>query len=278
MTTTATGAAAPAVFHFNALPVTVITKDGEPWFVASEVCAALEIRNPRDAVSRLDNDEKGVGKTDTLGGEQEVSIISEPGLYRLIGRSNKPAAKAFSRWVCHDVLPSIRKTGRYDLTPYTASAGDTLSAEEADLLRTMLRDAVAALPGDKRAAFMISGWSKLKAHFGVSYRSIPRPEFEEAVSIVARHIADHATAPAIAAPDPRPPSFRNRRWLHIFDHQGRETVQPIEPERFLLKIEELPALIRDTGFMIAYQLLVEISHACVDRMASKIAGRTRRIA
>ena len=108
------GASAPAVFHFNALPVTVILKDGDPWFIASEVCAALEIRNPRDAVSRLDDDEKGVGKTDTLGGEQEVTIISEPGLYRLIGRSNKPAAKAFNRWVCHDVLPAIRKTGRYD--------------------------------------------------------------------------------------------------------------------------------------------------------------------
>lgn len=120
--TTATGASAPAVFHFNALPVTVITKDGEPWFVASEICAALEINNSRMAVRRLDDDEKGVSKTDTLGGEQEVSIINEPGLYRLIGRSNKPAAKAFSRWVCHDVLPSIRKTGRYD------SSHDRLSA------------------------------------------------------------------------------------------------------------------------------------------------------
>lgn len=111
--TVATGAAAPAVFHFNALPVTVITKDGEPWFIASEVCAALEINNSRMAIRRLDDDEKGVSKTDTPGGEQEVSIINEPGLYRLIGRSNKPAAKAFNRWVCHEVLPAIRKTGAY---------------------------------------------------------------------------------------------------------------------------------------------------------------------
>ena len=121
------GASAPAVFHFNSLPITVILKDGEPWFIASEVLAALELH--RTAIRRLEEDEKGVHKTHTLGGEQEVSIISEPGLYRLIGRSNKPAAKAFNRWVCHDVLPAIRKTGRYETQslPPPASAIDRLT-------------------------------------------------------------------------------------------------------------------------------------------------------
>lgn len=112
MTSPSTGASAPAVFHFNSQAITVILKDGDPWFIASEVLAALELH--RTAIRRLEEDEKGVHKTHTLGGEQAVTIISEPGLYRLIGRSNKPAAKAFNRWVCHDVLPAIRKTGRYD--------------------------------------------------------------------------------------------------------------------------------------------------------------------
>lgn len=102
-------------FQFETLPLNVIDKAGEPWFIAKEVCEILEISNYRDAVSKLDDDEKGVGKTDTLGGEQETNIISESGLYTLIIRSNKPNARKFRKWVTGIVLPSIRKTGGYAL-------------------------------------------------------------------------------------------------------------------------------------------------------------------
>lgn len=93
--------------------IRTITRDGEPWFVATDVCRALEVGNSRQAVSRLDDDEKGVISTDTLGGRQEVGIINEPGLYTLVLGSRKPEAKAFKRWITHEVLPSIRKTGAY---------------------------------------------------------------------------------------------------------------------------------------------------------------------
>lgn len=103
------------IFQFENLPLNVIDKAGEPWFIAKEVCEILEISNYRDAVSKLDDDEKGVAKTDTLGGEQETNIISESGLYTLIIRSNKPNARKFRKWVTGVVLPSIRKTGGYAL-------------------------------------------------------------------------------------------------------------------------------------------------------------------
>ena len=93
--------------------VRVVQVDGEPWFVAADVCRALEISNSRDAVARLDDDEKGVGSTDTLGGKQGMQIVNEPGLYTLVLGSRKPEAKAFKRWVTHEVLPSIRKHGAY---------------------------------------------------------------------------------------------------------------------------------------------------------------------
>ena len=96
--------------------VRVVEKDGQPWFVAADVCRALEIANNRDALSRLDEDEKGVALTDTLGGPQEMSIVNEPGLYALVLGSRKPEAKAFKRWITHEVLPSIRKHGAY-MTP-----------------------------------------------------------------------------------------------------------------------------------------------------------------
>ena len=85
--------------------------DGEPWFVASDVCAAIEV--DRTAVRRLDDDEKGVHLMHTPGGEQRLGIINEFGLYSLILSSRKPEAKAFKRWITHEVIPSIRKHGAY---------------------------------------------------------------------------------------------------------------------------------------------------------------------
>lgn len=93
--------------------VRVVMQDGEPWFVAKDVCDCLDLGNPRTSIALLDEDEKGVHTMDTPGGAQEMSIISEPGLYSLILRSRKPEAKAFKRWVTHDILPSIRRTGGY---------------------------------------------------------------------------------------------------------------------------------------------------------------------
>lgn len=91
--------------------VRTIAKDGEPWFVAKDVCEALDLGNSRQAVSRLDEDEKGVILTDTLGGNQQVGVVSEAGLYTLVLGSRKPEAKAFKRWITHEVIPTIRRHG-----------------------------------------------------------------------------------------------------------------------------------------------------------------------
>lgn len=89
-------------------------KDGDPWFVAIDICRVLDIANPRDAVSRLDDDEKNtVGITDGNRGNPNLNIVNESGVYSLIFTSRKPEAKAFKRWVTHDVLPTLRKQGYY---------------------------------------------------------------------------------------------------------------------------------------------------------------------
>ena len=93
--------------------VRVFIKDGEPWLAGKDVCNILGLVNNRKAMYGLEDDEKGVTQSNTLGGVQNITIISEAGFYRLILRSNKPIAKPFQRWVTHDVLPTIRKTGGY---------------------------------------------------------------------------------------------------------------------------------------------------------------------
>lgn len=101
-------------FDFHGANVRVLTDEhGEPWFIAKDVCAVLEIGNPSQALTNLDDDEKGITTTDTLGGPQKTVTVSESGFYRLVLRSRKPVAKEFQRWVTHEVLPQIRRTGGY---------------------------------------------------------------------------------------------------------------------------------------------------------------------
>lgn len=101
-------------FNFNGLPLRALLVDGEPWFIRADACTALGINNPAQAVANFDAEDKGVITTDTPGGRQQVATISEAGLYQLIFQSRKAEAKAFKRWVTHDVLPAIRKTGSYE--------------------------------------------------------------------------------------------------------------------------------------------------------------------
>lgn len=108
-------------------------EDGEPMFVAKDVCTALEVKNSRDAIARLDNDERGVVLIDTPGGEQQMQAVNEAGLYVLVLSSRKPEAKAFKRWVTHEVLPALRRDGGYmvarDETPEQTMARAVLLAQ-----------------------------------------------------------------------------------------------------------------------------------------------------
>ena len=98
--------------------VRVMTINGEPWFVAADVCKALDIGNPTQALSRLDEDEQALISIEGLSrGNDKGNIISEPGLYTLVLGSRKPEAKEFKRWITHEVIPTIRKTGGYIADP-----------------------------------------------------------------------------------------------------------------------------------------------------------------
>lgn len=102
------------IFNYQNHDVRTVIHDGQPWFVAKDVCDVLEIKNPSDALLRLDADEKTtLGLTDSGGRPYKQSIVNEPGLYTLILGSRKPEAKQFKRWITHDVIPTIRQTGQY---------------------------------------------------------------------------------------------------------------------------------------------------------------------
>ncbi|HFA7606323.1 TPA: Bro-N domain-containing protein [Neisseria gonorrhoeae] len=153
---------------------TVADNKGELWFLANDVCEILGYTNPRRTVD-LHCKSRGVTKryTPTASGKQEMTYINEPNLYRLIIKSRKPAAEAFEEWVMETVLPAIRKTGGYQITPKT-TADD----------RTGLRQAVAALVGRKGIDYS-SAYSMIHQRFNVeSIEDLPAGKLPEAVAYV----------------------------------------------------------------------------------------------
>ena len=167
-------------FNFNTTsPVRAFEKDGLTWFVAADVCKALEIQNPTQALEKLDDDERSmfnIGRSEIHGGGGNVNIINESGLYILILRSRKAmeqgsTAWKFRKWVTSEVLPTIRKTGGYQV-------GQKTTADD----RTGLRQAVAALVGRKGIDYS-SAYSMIHQRFNVeAIEDIPADKLPEAVA------------------------------------------------------------------------------------------------
>lgn len=127
-------------FTYDDAAVRTIVIDGEPWFIARDICNALGLPNLSMALQRLAEDEKGVNRIDTLGGSQQMAIVSESGMYALVLRSDKPEAVTFRRWITSEVLPAIRKIDQYvtdtDLLSFSTVASTNGVTEKA--LRELL--------------------------------------------------------------------------------------------------------------------------------------------
>ena len=138
------------IFDYRGQKVRTDSKDDAVWFVAADVCRVLDLGNTAMAVERLDADEKGISIIDTPGGNQQMVVVNEAGLYALILTSRKPQAKEFKRWVTHEVLPSIRKRGLYAVDEVLKNPDLLISAlvelkkERAEKKRLELENAVKA--------------------------------------------------------------------------------------------------------------------------------------
>lgn len=131
-------AVTPFSFPDTGQPVRTVSRDGEPWFVGKDACDVIGISKYRDALAQLDDDERASAAVDTPGGTQTMTIVNEAGLYALMMISRSPLVKPFRRWVTHDVLPAIRKTGSYgidqarDLTRRDLAQMVIIEADRAD--------------------------------------------------------------------------------------------------------------------------------------------------
>jgi len=207
MTTQPQGVTEPSQFNFNTNIVRIIVDDqGEPWFLANDICAVLGYANPRKAVADHCR-QRGVTKRDTPteSGVQEMTYINEGNLYRLTIKSRKPESEPFENWVCDEVLPTIRKTGKYESPQYVLKALTTnpkaprakfalpggLTLEQQDLVNDLIADRLATLPHDKqgKAIFNIRGALVSKWGFkGIKhgYKNIPAEQFTNVMNLIAR--------------------------------------------------------------------------------------------
>lgn len=148
------------IFHFDELPVRVAMIDDEPWFVAKDVAGVLGIAQVASTIRSFPEDEKGVHSMHTPGGQQNMTVINEPGLYRLTFMSRKAEAERFKKWVFTDVLPAIRKTGCYNVAP-----ADAEITELKRTLRTSMDGLLAGtLPVAKAQAVAVLAQRWLEAH------------------------------------------------------------------------------------------------------------------
>jgi prophage antirepressor-like protein len=156
-------------FNFESSNVRVtMGENGEPMFVASDVLSTLNL--DRKALERLDDDEKGVNSIHTPGGAQEMTVVKESGLFNLVLGSRKPEAKRFKRWVTHEVLPSIRKTGSY-VSAASVAHLPTLTQDRVSAILS-IGEAITRVPGVKPGIAMAATLTVIYENTGLSVESL----------------------------------------------------------------------------------------------------------
>jgi prophage antirepressor-like protein len=156
MTQSTPGATALTIFNFQSHAVRIILRDGEPWFVADDVAAALEYHEAASISRVLDEDEAAphnlrIRSDNGVEQDRELTLISESGLYHAVLKSRKPKAKPFRRWITGEVLPAIRKTGRYEILPSVVDIRALLTAG--------LSEPTLAPPAEIRTAINRKAWN-----------------------------------------------------------------------------------------------------------------------
>ena len=174
-------------FTFKSQNVRVEYRNGEPMFCLKDVAEILEIK---DAKSRNFNlNQKGVEiiPLPTKGGIQQITFINEPNLYRVIFRSRKAEAVKFQDWIFEEVIPQIRKTGGYQITPKpTRALPNGLTGEQIEAVKKLHNALTKSAPKEAQARIAITLWSAVKSKFGCSYKEVPAEQFPEVLSVMSR--------------------------------------------------------------------------------------------
>jgi prophage antirepressor-like protein len=262
------------LFTYTGHELRAVIIDGDPWFVSAGALALLDLN--RSSIACLDDDERAVHTVDTPGGPQQVSIISESGLYSLILRSRKPEAKAIKRWITGEVLPSIRRTGQYGVPELDLSdpiaAIEAVREREGRALDIARAERVRADKAERRVEIeqrhrraIEGGDGILLTDFGKKYFSEVRHTdfFEHLYTkkwlIDQRGTRVRADGEVRDGHDHRKPTYKGRPFIYEHDtgvHGGQRRFQPrVRPQKEIelrdaLAAEGLPVNMHSTGLVL----------------------------
>ncbi|MDS9990886.1 Bro-N domain-containing protein [Xylella fastidiosa] len=233
-------------FDFHSHVVRVVMRDGNPWFVAKDIAEALEYRwNASKSISHVPSEWRGVESVSTPSGQQEVIVISEPGLYFFLGRSDKPKALPFQKWLAGEVLPSIRKTGEYTVNPDL----------EYDQMRGYSKDRKQMEELNTAHSRWISDVRRLLESAGIK-----EPEFPKGLED-SKAIATSALVELL----------RWHRWVLDFGPDFRLRLTPVTLHTNFLTSDEVADWVRHPTFPSKH--LPDIAKAAIERMSKAFSEK-----
>ncbi len=304
MNSTVVTANSQPVFNFGDSQVRLIVRDGEPWFVANDVCTALGYANTSKAIGdHLDEDERStITNSESRNGGGQLVIINESGLYALVLRSRKPEARNFAKWVTREVLPAIRKTGQYQ---QPAAQGNPeidytrISPAQAQDLREIVKAIV-----DAKIQGHGETWARFQNKFRVnSYLQLPASRYEEARAyligklpngyagaVYEENVPVERLESALAAANTvamqvqhaalmsmmKSEDLRRGRWMVSFGYgsDAAPSVKQIDGSVCVLPIEKFHLAIEDS-LSVDPQVLMQLTTTCMNKLA-RMAARSAK--
>ena len=284
---------------FESTNVRIVQDADQLWFAAQDVMECLDYSNgsrPAKVLAHVPNEWKGVNPIHTLGGQQKLLCLSEPGLYFFLGRSDKPKALPFQKWLAGEVLPSIRKTGRYSMQPALPNA--CITPAQAGELSALI---AGRFPDGRDRPY---AWGRFNNHFRIArYRELPAARFAEACAYIgsmqpralpalantaasridaAYKMASHVAAVAAQAvfkaalsDDADDITYKYGRWLFCMNWNGTDPVpyaKRVDNDAMIVSLAKLPSYLADPGLLATNKELADISAACCRRLAQRMAN------
>lgn len=258
-------------FRFESREVRTLLIDDQPWFVASDVALALMYSEAKDMTRNLDDDEKGRQIVPTLGGEQEMLVINESGLYSAILRSRKAEAKRFKKWITAEVLPAIRKHGSYTDTNNKMGTliGETIGTNGFNMLGALVKGKVAQLPTATQRRATAKIWSQTHAAFGVrSAADIPADQLDAARNFIAAYALEGEYLPKQDGIQLEPGPLR--RYLVSFNHEGKQQVSAIPSDACVLSHRDLiKGMITPGEIMVSTEEMFEFAMSALTNLKGR---------
>ncbi|KXK72132.1 antirepressor [Pseudomonas monteilii] len=230
-------------FNFGEQQVRTLQIAGEPWFVAADVCRVLEVGNTTQAVQALDEDERSMFN---IGRQGNANLVNESGLYTLILRSRdavKKGSKAhtFRKWVTAEVLPSIRKAGRYDdqQAKMPTLMDELIGMSELSVIKGLIRDKGKTVAADKRQSFALTMHNRLHTRFNVPRTElIPASQFESACNFIASYSLEGEWVSKESESIHFNGAPRSR-YLLAYDHKGERHITQVPDDAYVLSFDDL---------------------------------------